>query len=266
MKKRLTALLLACIMAFSAAPAAYAAAVEDSAAAEEQKEGWDGDAYYKDGTAVDGLQEIDGAKYYFKNGKVVKNQIVYKIGKKYYAVSKKGVLKQYKDVEEQAAAQLRKLYKKNIPALNAKKTEKLFKKAFLWCANSCVGKKYKGVAKVKNYKKYAVAGFATRKGDCKTQASMLAVMAGILGYKKVKFVHGYVPTAVNSKGKYTAFRTHAWITLKMGKKTYVCDPSFNTSTDAKKLKKKNKYVGYKFRYGAKNTYAYHNAKKKLIKK
>ena len=259
MKKRLTALLLAFCMAFSFAPAAFASDGADSTA-EEPKDGWDGDSYYVDGSAVNGMQSIGGKDYYFVNDKVVKNQIVYKIGKNYYSVSKKGVLKKYTGVKEQAAERLRALNKKkDIPALDAKKTEKLFKKAFLWCAKSCVKGKYKGVAKTGNYKKYAVAGFNTRKGDCKTQASMLAVMAGILGYKKVKFVHGLVPTT-------TGFRTHAWITLKSGKKKYVCDPSFNTSTDAKKLRKKNKYVGFMFRYGDKNTYKYYTAKRKLIKK
>ena len=266
MKKRLTALLLACVMAFSFVPAAYAEGGADTAAAEETKNGWDGASYYMNGTAVNGLQEIDGKEYYFVREKVVKSQTVYKIDDDYYSINKAGVLKKYADVEAQAAERLRTLYKKDIPVLNAKKTEALFKKAFLWCAESCVGKNYKGVAKGSNYKKYAVAGFATRKGDCKTQASMLAIMAKMLGYKKVTFVHGYVPTARNSKGKYTAFRTHAWITYRAGKKTFVCDPSFNTSTDAKPLKKKNKFVGFKFTYGTKNTYAYHNAKKKLIRK
>jgi len=213
MKKRLTAILLACVMAFSFVPAAYAGSGENDAAAE-TKQGWDGGSYYRDGIAVNGLQEIDGKEYYFAGQKVVKKKIVYKIGDAYYAINKKGAVKQYSGVEAQAAERLCALYKKDIPALNAKKTEKLFRKAFLWCAKSCVDDNYKGVAKTGDYKKYAVQGFARRKGDCKTQASMLAVMAGLLGYKKVKFVHGLVPTI-------SGFRTHAWITLKNGKKTFV---------------------------------------------
>lgn len=89
-------------------------------------------------------------------------------------------------------------------------------------------------------------------------------MAKVLGYK-VKFVQGYVPTALDKNGKPSKFGAHAWTTITSGGKTYVYDPNFSGYCKRNNLSKGMK-SGYKFTYGTKGTYRYFNSKKKEIKK
>lgn len=48
-------------------------------------------------------------KYYYKNSKLVKNKLGYKIGKNYYKISSKGVLKKVSEAEGLAGIQMDKL-------------------------------------------------------------------------------------------------------------------------------------------------------------
>ena len=137
------------------------------------------------------------------------------------------------------------------------------KKAFLWSANLKYYNNTKSYTGSKAAKYYGNYGFKYLRGDCNTQAYTFYYMAKVLGYN-AKVVKGYIPTSVVN-GVYGGFKPHAWVEITIGKTTYVCDPNFNTSTDAKGQKAKNTYVGFLFKYGTKGTYAYHSAKKKLLK-
>lgn len=261
-KMKIAALLLAAAVAFlPAAPTMVKAETETSeTTATEEKNGWDstGTYYYKNGKKVTGLQTIAKKKYYFaKNGKLVKNKRAYKltVNKKtgYYNIDAKGVVTQWTGTAELAAI-----------VLNQQKatTQSLasLKKAFLWSANLKYvnnTKNYTGMTAAKYYGNY---GFKYKRGDCNTQASTFYWMAKVLGYTNVKVVRGYIPTAIKN-GKYADFKAHTWVEIK----GYVYDPNFNTSSDAKAQKATNKYVGFRFKYGAKGTWKYHNSKKQLLK-
>ena len=57
----------------------------------------------------------------------------------------------------------------------------------------------------------------------------------------LSFIFVFLSIKEIRKGKkYSKFRAHAWVQIKFGKKKYGFDPEFNRSSDAKKLRKKNK--------------------------
>ena len=226
--------------------------------------------YYilENGEKATGLQTISKKKYYFNSkGVLVKNRVAFKIranGKTgYYNISKTGVATKLTGTKELAAKRLVAL-KAAPKKVTAKTRMAALKKAFLWSA----GLKYVGNTRnlkgSKALKYYGDYGFKKRRGDCNTKATTFYWMAKVLGYKAT-VVRGYIPRSLVN-GKYGNFQTHTWTQIKIGSKKYGFDPEFNSSTDAKALRKKNKYVGFKFRYGQKGTYAYHNTKKKLIKR
>ncbi|MBR6221984.1 MAG: hypothetical protein IKQ71_00955 [Lachnospiraceae bacterium] len=155
--------------------------------------------------------------------------------------------------EAQAVKKLKKLGA--YPKENATEKKKLscLKKAFKWSA----GLKYVNISKsIKTDKEaleyYSYYGFTKGKGDCNCQAATFAMMAKALGYKAT-LVRGYVPQALKD-GKPADFGAHAWVTIKMGKKTYVFDPNFEGTHKA----------GWKFSYGAKGHYRYFSKNKKEI--
>ena len=266
MKKRWIAFLLALVLGTMPAIPASAAETQTTGteepatteAAAEPAGKWDGKYYLLNGKKVKGLQEIDGKLYFFdKKAKLVTSKVAYKIGKKYYNINKKGVCTLQTGIYDLACKRLVK--QKAVPtSLTAKKLEASLKKAFLWAAKTKYVRRTE--KKLEPAAKYT---FKTGAGDCTNQAAAFVAMATVLGYK-AELVRGYVPTAVDKKGNPTKFNAHAWATIKIGKKTYAFDPNFNGSSDAKKLRKKNKYVGFKFKYGAKNTYRYYDAKKKPL--
>lgn len=201
----------------------------------------------------------NGKQYYYNSaGKMVKGKYGYKIGSKYYKISKTGVLKKVSKVEGLAGIRLNSYYGKYS------KSETLWK-AFQWSANL---KYYTNKTKVPSGQKkedyFALYGFQYKKGDCNVQAATFYWMAKVLGYD-VKFVQGYVPTAKNKSGKITAYGAHAWTTIKTGGKTFVYDPNFSGYCKRHNMLKGLK-SGYKFKYGTKNTYRYFSKKKKEIKK
>ena len=229
-----------------------------------EKDHWDGAYYIKDGEKVTGLQQIGKKQYYFgKNKKLVKEKRAYVIkvnGKTgYYNIDTKGVATKWTGIYEMAAKQLH-----TIKAVPSKVSEKnltaSMKKAFLWSAELKYVNNTKKLSDKKALKYYAEYGFARKRGDCNTQAATFCCMAKVLGFD-AKFVRGYFATAVTKKGKITAANPHAWVTTYEGGSTCVYDPNFNTSSLAASLKKANKYVGFRIRYGAKKTLMYCNAKK-----
>lgn len=233
---------------------------------------WEKSYYIKNGKKVKGLQKIDGKQYYFdkKSGKLVTNKRAYKIkanGKTaYYNIDKKGVATKWTGTAAKAAKRLVSL-KANLNTVTSKTKLNSLKKAFLWSAKLKYTNNTKnGLSTEEALKYYGDYGFNRKKGDCNTQASTFYWMAKVLGYD-AKYVKGYVPTAADSNGKPSKFRAHAWVEIKIGSTTYAFAPNFNTSGDARPQKAKNTYVGFKFKYGTKGTYWYHDAKKKsLVKK
>lgn len=200
----------------------------------------------------------EGKQYYYdKAGKLVKNKYGYKVGSKYYKISKAGVLTKVSKVEGLAGIRLE--------ACKGKTKSETLWKAFQWSANL---KYYTNKTKVPSGQTkeeyFGLYGFQYKKGDCNVQAATFYWMAKALGYN-VKFVQGYVPTAQNKNGKITKFGAHAWTTIKSGSKTYVYDPNFSGFAKRHGMAKGLK-AGYKFTYGTKNTYRYFNTKKKEIKK
>ena len=218
---------------------------------------------------VTGLQEKDGKLYYYDaSGALVKDRIAMQITTDgvtgYYNIDAAGVATKLEGNEELAAKRLIAL--KAVPtSLTAKNRLAALKKAFLWSAKLKYKNNTKKLSASKALEYYGEYGFTMKRGDCNTKATTFYWMAKVLGYDNAKVIRGYVPRAKKGK-KYSKFRAHAWVQIKFGKKKYGFDPEFNRSSDAKKLRKKNKYVGFKFRYRQKGTYAYHNSKKKLIKK
>ena len=155
--------------------------------------------------------------------------------------------------EAQAVKKLKKLNAYPKASANAKKKLACLKKAFKWSA----GLKYVNISKtVKTDKEaleyYSYYGFTKNKGDCNCQAATFAMMAKSLGYKAT-LVRGYVPQALKN-GKPADFGAHAWVTIKIGKKTYVFDPNFEGTHKA----------GWMFTYGAKGHYRYFSKNKKEL--
>lgn len=263
-------LLAAALTLLPAAPVLRQRQTITAEAAETKTEDhWEKPYYIKNGTKAKGLQKIDGKLYYFntKTGKLVTNKRAYKIkanGKTaYYNIDKKGVATKWTGTAAKAAKRLVAL-KANLNTVTSKTKLASLKKAFLWSAKlGYVNNTKNGLSTKNALKYYGDYGFDRKKGDCNTQAATFYWMAKVLGYDAT-YVKGYVPTAKGSNGKPSKFRAHAWVEIKIGSKTYAFDPNFNTSSDARSQKAKNTYVGFKFKYGAKGTYWYHNSKKKSL--
>ena len=229
-------------------------------------EGWNADrtSYYKNGEKLKGLRTIDGKKYYFNaEGTLLKNKRIFKVTVKgsvdYYQLASDGVATKWTDTAGLAA--------KVLYDLNARsKSVESLKKAFLWSAEQIkyVNNTKSGLSDTKAAKYYGDYGFKNKRGDCNTQAYTFYWMAKVLGYNP-KVIRGYIPTAIDRVTKQpTAFKSHAWAEIKQSNVTYAYDPTFNSSTDAKSFKAVNKYVGFQFKYGTKNTYHYYNAKKQPL--
>lgn len=197
-----------------------------------------------------------GKQYYYnKSGKIVKGKYGYKIGSKYYKISKTGVLKKVSKVEGLAGIRMNSYF--------GKSKSKALWSAFQWSAKlRYVADNIRIPSGQTKESYFGLYGFQRKRGDCNVQAATFYWMAKALGYKP-KFVQGYVPQLTKSgKIKYGA---HAWVTIKSGGKNYVYDPNFSGEHNRKHTLKGMK-SGYKFKYGAKNTYKYCNSKKKVIKK
>jgi len=200
--------------------------------------------YYVNGKKVTGVKKIDGKTYVFaSSGALVKNKKVYKAGKKYYRIDKKGIAERFTGVEAMAAK-----------VLLSKKINLKLKKAFKWAAMdfmTTAPASSKKEAKIAKY--YGRIAFQRKRGDCYVQAYAFYWMAKTLGYD-VKAVRGYVK-------KSTGLATHAWCEIKDSKgRIYVYDPNFNKEFGPKLGKK---YAGYKIQYGDKQTLAYYDAKKRV---
>ncbi|MDD7219152.1 MAG: transglutaminase domain-containing protein [Clostridia bacterium] len=265
-KKKITALILSMVMAFTPAiPAAakdsvpetdiYQYSAEKSMAANDAQdtsnvkpsqktskniEGWkiiDGHRCYLNskGKKVTGLQKIGKYRYYFNSkGILITNKKYYKINGRYYKINSKGVVTSFSEVENLAAARL-------------DKCGGNLRKAFNWSASLM----YTGYVPVKKKtpEYYGIYGFKTGSGDCYVMASTFYWMAKIAGYD-AHYVKGYFQKSNHQKG------AHAWVEIDMKSgsktKTYVYDPNFQ---------KEYKLNGYKLTYGAKNTLKYVNYKR-----
>lgn len=209
--------------------------------------------------AEPGLTEEDGILHYYDDqGELVKDKCVIKIlvnGKKrYFQIDSEGTAIELKSSKAYAAERLIKLKAVPNDPGNSKEVLKCLKKAFKWSAKLKyvnISKKVKKDSKALEY--FANYGFDKTKGDCNAQAATFTLMAQVLGYDAT-FVRGYVPQALKN-GKPANFGSHAWVTIKMGKKTYVFDPNFERTNKA----------GWKFKYGAKKHYRYFDKKKKELK-
>ena len=209
--------------------------------------------------AEPGLIEEDGRLHYYDDdGTLVTNKCAFVInvdGKDgYYNIDTDGNAVKLNDSKAYAAKRLIKLKAVPKDPSNDKEVLKCLKKAFKWSAKL----KYVNISKKiskdsKALKYYGTYGFVKSKGDCNVQAATFTLMAQVLGYK-ASFIRGLVPQALKN-GKPANFGSHAWVTIKMGKKTYVFDPNFERTNKA----------GWKFKYGAKKHYRYFTKKKKEIK-
>ncbi|MBP3912858.1 MAG: transglutaminase [Lachnospiraceae bacterium] len=251
-RHRITAAVLAAVLVLSPASVSTTALAETTTAATAQAaaDGWKTvkgkTYYYQAGKKLTGTKKIDGKTYIFsKAGALIKNKKVYKAGKKYYRIDKKGVAVRFTGVEAMAAKRL-----------CTKKINKNLKKAFKWSAMNffsvpkCKSRKESKIAKY-----YGKFGFSNGVGDCYVQAYTFYWMAKVLGYD-VKVVRGYVEKAGGRKD------SHAWCEIKKKGKVYVYDPNFNKEYSQIVG---NPNAGYAIRYGAKKTLKYYSPKKKLMK-
>ena len=258
-RKKITALLLSSVMAFTPAMQVMAeqstivnyvdgttdSTVETSDVTPtplpEKKEGWetvDGvKYYYVNGEKITNkVKKIGKYTYCFdKTGKLVTNKPYYKVNAKtYYKIKKNGQATKLSAVETMAAVRLQKC-KGNL------------KKAFNWS----VSLQYAGNVKVskKTPTEYGLYGFKTGSGDCYVMAATFYWMAKVAGYD-AHYVKGYFQKSGGKKG------AHAWVEIDQKvngkKKTYVYDPNFQ---------KEYKLNGYKLTYGAKRTLKYVNYKR-----
>ena len=258
-RKKITALLLSSVMAFTPAMPAmaeqstiidYVDGTTDSTVETpdvtptplpEKKEGWetvDGvKYYYVNGEKITNkVKKIGKYTYCFdKTGKLVTNKPYYKVNSKtYYKIKKNGQATRLSTVETMAAVRLQKC-KGNL------------KKAFNWS----VSLQYAGNVKVskKTSTEYGLYGFKTGSGDCYVMAATFYWMAKVAGYD-AHYVKGYFQKSGGKKG------AHAWVEIDQKvngkKKTYVYDPNFQ---------KEYKLNGYKLTYGAKRTLKYVNYKR-----
>ncbi|MCC8067114.1 MAG: hypothetical protein LIO94_08450 [Clostridiales bacterium] len=237
-KKSVFLLLTVMLAAFCAAPAVTFAATSTSST-----------------TVQDGLVKKNGKLYYYEDGKLVKNKLGIKIGKKYYKISKKGVCTKVSEAAGRAGILLEEIGRESTNA-------KTLKKAFTWCSTEITfydNETMSGAAK------YAIYGFKKKRGNCNVMAATFYQMAKVLGYN-AKFVSGYFVTGYNDDGS-VILSKHAWVTIKISGKTYVYDPNFayvqhtlNNNTKA--------HSGFKMTYtksGSKQQYIYYSSKKKLLK-
>lgn len=210
--------------------------------------------YYLDpndgGAAVTGLKTISGKLYCFDSkARRVNSKFGYKVGSKYYAISSKGVAKRLSTVEGMAGERLDMLDGETY-------------RAFKWVSNF----RYREV-RVPSGKKASdylgQYGLKYKTGDCNVQAYTFYWLAKRRGYD-VKVVKGYVPQAIDKNGNPTRFGSHAWVEMKVGGKTYVCDPSLAQAVYVKNGK--DPKPAYKFQYGAKGTYRYYDTNKRPIMK
>ena len=258
-RKKITALLLSSVMAFTPAMPAmaekstivdYVDGTTDNtvetpdvtpAPLPEKKEGWetvDGvKYYYVNGEKITNkVKKIGKYTYCFdKTGKLVTNKPYYKVNSKtYYKIKKNGQATKLSTVETMAAVRLQKC-KGNL------------KKAFNWS----VSLQYAGNVKVskKTPTEYGLYGFKTGSGDCYVMAATFYWMAKVAGYD-AHYVKGYFQKSGGKRG------AHAWVEIDQKvngkKKTYVYDPNFQ---------KEYKLNGYKLTYGAKRTLKYVNYKR-----
>ena len=98
--KKLAAFILTAILAFTSVIPVFAATANSSSATNatvSKKTGW----VVKDGT-----------RYYYKDGKVIKDKLGYKIGKKYYRIDKTGVATRVSEAEGLAGIRLEKIGRK----------------------------------------------------------------------------------------------------------------------------------------------------------
>lgn len=198
----------------------------------------------------------NGREYiYSKPGVKARNVPAYKVKVNgvdcYYSTDQDGAAVRLTGLMETAAQRLVKL------KAGGKKSMKNLKKAFKWSAKlryrNNTKKKLKGNEAAEYYGSY---GFATRSGDCNTSAYTFYWMAKVLGYD-MKVVQGHVPSGTMSN-----LKSHTWLTMKAGKKTWYFDPDFNRTYAGKTVRtasgrrKLGTYCGFKFRYGTKGTYRY----------
>ena len=251
-RKKITALLLSSVMAFTPAmPAMAEQPVIVDATVEtpdetptplpEQKEGW---------------ETVDGVKYYYVNGEKVTNKAK-KIGKYTYCFDKTGKLvtnKPYYKVNAKTYYKIKKNGQatklsavETMAAIRLQRCNGNLKKAFNWS----VSLQYEGNVKVskKTPTEYGLYGFKTGSGDCYVMAATFYWMAKVAGYD-AHYVKGYFQKSGGKKG------AHAWVEIDQKvngkKKTYVYDPNFQ---------KEYKLNGYKLTYGAKRTLKYVNYKR-----
>lgn len=166
-------------------------------------------------------------------------------------------------VEKMAQNQLKKL------KATGRDSMKNLKKAFLWSASL----KFRDISPAKRGKAaasyYGIDGFSKGSGDCNTAAFTFYWMAKMLGYE-ARVIQGYVPDT-----SMTDLKTHAWVMIKIGKKEYFFDPDLNRAYQkylgqqvktSRGMVKITKYHGFKFLFGQKGTYIYHDENKKLMGK
>ena len=258
-RKKITALLLSSVMAFTPAMPAmagqstiidYVDGTTDSTVETpgvtptplpEKKEGW---------------ETVDGVKYYYVNGEKITNKVE-KIGKYTYCFDKTGKLvtnKPYYKVNANTYYKIKKSGQatklsavETMAAVRLQKCKGNLKKAFNWS----VSLQYAGNVKVskKTPTEYGLYGFKTGSGDCYVMAATFYWMAKVAGYD-AHYVKGYFQKSGGKKG------AHAWVEIDQKvngkKKTYVYDPNFQ---------KEYKLNGYKLTYGAKRTLKYVNYKR-----
>ena len=258
-KKKITALLLSSVMAFTPAMPVMA---EQSTIVNYVDGTTDSTVETPDATPTplpekkEGWETVDGVKYYYVNGKKITNKVK-KIGKYTYCFDKTGKLvtnKPYYKVNAKTYYKIKKNGQatrlstvETMAAVRLQKCKGNLKKAFNWS----VSLQYAGNVKVskKTPTEYGLYGFKTGSGDCYVMAATFYWMAKVAGYD-AHYVKGYFQKSGGKKG------AHAWVEIDQKvngkKKTYVYDPNFQ---------KEYKLNGYKLTYGAKRTLKYVNYKR-----
>ena len=252
---RFTALVLAVVLAFAPAGASASsvhAAEFFSFLGKAAKRGWvtSGDRTYyynKSGQRVKGIHKINGKYYIFNSnsGALLKNKIIYKYSAtKYYKINKDGVATRFIGTSAKAA---KLIYDKMRTAT----AFDMLKRAFQWVASSSftsnVPEPGSGVSKATYYGQW---GLTRHSGDCAVMAYTFYWMAKVLGYK-VRVIDGYYVSGTN-------YKEHSWCEIVHNGTVYVYDPDFNLEFKNKITRTTYGFnsIGFKVRYGDKNTLPY----------
>ena len=166
-------------------------------------------------TVNNGWVQENNNWYFYKAGKLLKNQICGNSSGGYYYVDEEGIRVDDPNMN-QAVQSIRKYTKPGYS--KAKKLDVCWRKIVKTCRFKNIG----DVTKVKasDMPGYTKRFFKKKSGNCYCHAATLGYMAKALGYKKIRVVRGRLTRKYANEYLYS---DHGWLQIKKGDKWYIYD-------------------------------------------